>query len=666
MRLRSKRAALLSLAPAAALLVAIAGAGPVHAVAATITVTGFGDGAGECADATHCDTIRGALDLAHDGDTILLPAGTYTVAGPVDGEHAIEIDKAVTILGAGSGTTIIMRSCGTLGRIFTVDTGTGKSVTISGVTLTGGHVRQSGDDDGESAGGAVLVSDSAQLTLSHDVITGNQASGNGGGVAVHDDRGSLVVLDTVISNNAAGSDVACVTVAAPKTQSVAVKGDGGGIWADGPLSVTSSTVATNTASHNGGGIWLSAGDGVTTTLTQVFIHDNSAMATGLALDIGGGGVYDEVATGGTLNIVHSTISDNHATHGNGGGTYEDHATTKHDDSLAAPKVGVVAPRVAPATPVVNITATTFSGNTAVGNGGGSYVHGSTVTFTNDTYKGNSASNGGAIAAGAATGPGATLTLEQDTIDANAASAGHGGGLWLNHATATLHNTILVANTISPPVTPALENCLVGAASSLISNGYNLSDDTTCNLTKPGDQTPPLANAALGALQGNGGPVTGAGGATSPTLTQLLGLGSTALNLGDPASFAAEDERTVTRPQAARADIGAVEMGLVPTVLGTPTPSSGPAGAVQGIISVPSTGGGDTGGLSPLTLALVAGLLSCGIAAVVMRRRRASGSSPVAPRDAMMGRCRCSLPPCCCVASTACWWATSRWAMGSAA
>jgi predicted outer membrane repeat protein len=624
MKLRRTRVALLPLAPAVALVAALAGAAPVHAVGTTITVTGLLDGAGECSDATHCSTIRAALDQASNGDIITLPAGTYTVNTSVGENNSIRVEKAVTIQGAGSSSTIIERACGSLGRLFTIDTDHSTTpVLINDVTITGGHVVGSyGDGDGFSSGGAILLDDGSSVYLNRVVITGNQAAGNGGGVSVDDTGSTITINDSIIKNNAAGSNVTCnATPTIAKTQVQSLVGDGGGVWSDGLVTVSNSSVASNTATGNGGGLLLEPPSGKTDTLTQVFIHDNTAQATGqMPADVGGGGVYVELVSGSHLDVVHSTFSDNSASGGSGGGIYAD-SHTAHEISVAA--------KVAVSGPSMNLNASTFNGNTAANNGGGVYVNGGTASLLNDTFNGNSATNGGGIGAGAAAGPNSTLTMENLTVDGNSAKGGRGGGVWLNHDDATLHNTIVSGNTKTTPA--GTENCFVSTGSSLTSKGYNLADDTTCHLTQTGDQVPLVAHAALGALQNNGGPATGGTGNISPTLTQLPGTGSTAVDLGDPSVFPPVDERNATRPQGVgpRSDIGAVEIGTVPTPTPTPTPSptggtlptgtASPAGGVQGIISVPSTGGG-LDPVSPLGMALLAGLGLLGVSAVMARRR----------------------------------------------
>jgi len=81
---------------------------------------------------------------------------------------------------------------------------------------------------------------------------------------------------------------------------------------------------------------------------------------------------------------------------------------------------------------------------------------------------------------------------------------------------------------------------------IVSLGYNISDDASCQLTEPTDlqNTDPL----LGLLQDNGG----------PTETHALLPGSPAIDSGDNGTCPAVDQRGVARPQGAGCDRGAVE------------------------------------------------------------------------------------------------------------
>ncbi len=108
-----------------------------------------------------------------------------------------------------------------------------------------------------------------------------------------------------------------------------------------------------------------------------------------------------------------------------------------------------------------------------------------------------------------------------------------------------------------------------------STGYNIVDDNTCALGPSSDREGSSFNPNLGALQDNRGPVDGALGDTSPTLTEALPTGSIAIDTADPAGAnnPATDERGVSRPQGAQSDVGAYE--AIPPVFVAPVlPAAG--------------------------------------------------------------------------------------------
>jgi hypothetical protein len=88
---------------------------------------------------------------------------------------------------------------------------------------------------------------------------------------------------------------------------------------------------------------------------------------------------------------------------------------------------------------------------------------------------------------------------------------------------------------------------------MITDGYNLSSDNTCNLTGPGDLN--NANPELGPLQNNGG----------TTQTMALPSGSPAIDAGNPSGctdgkghLLTTDQRGMPRPD--KEDTGGCDMG----------------------------------------------------------------------------------------------------------
>ena len=106
------------IATAAALLLV-----PIGTAEATITVANNNDsGSG---------SLRQAISDAAPGETIVVPANTYTLSS-----DELTIEKSLTIAGHGAADTTI--SSGGPFRVFDVS-GPGNSVTISGVTIRNGH-----------------------------------------------------------------------------------------------------------------------------------------------------------------------------------------------------------------------------------------------------------------------------------------------------------------------------------------------------------------------------------------------------------------------------------------------------------------------------------------------------------------------------------------------
>jgi hypothetical protein len=250
-------------------------------------------------------------------------------------------------------------------------------------------------------------------------------------------------------------------------------------------------------------------------VTNSILSRNSAQS--------GGGI----SNAGTLTVSDSTLSQNsdYGSNQGGGGIYNQIGGT------------------------LSVTNSTLFGNSATFGGGIENKFSGTLSVSNSTLSGNSASGGGGIA-----NQSGTLSVSNSTISGNSS----GGGID-NFGTLTLQSTILAANSDG--------NCVGGVP--ITSQGDNVADDATCFTTSVALNDQASVNPLLGTL-GNYGGFT----QTIPLLPGSPALDAVTHNACPPPFT---DERGVLRPQGAHCDIGAFEgfITLTPTPTNTPTSTPTP-------------------------------------------------------------------------------------------
>lgn len=247
---------------------------PAGAYPADLYVSTTGTDMPDCSDDLDpCLTIQYTVDVAVDGDTIHVAAGTYV--------ENVSITKDLAIDGAGLDVTIV--DGGGLDRVVDVTRGT---VTLSGVTIT------NGDTDSDGGG----IRNLGQLTVTDVKVTLNRSANFGGGIS-NQEGGSLTLENCEVVENHADFD-------------------GGGIRLqdDGAVMITDCIVARNTAGVSGGGIRVFDSVSVV-TLTNSLVTDNVA-------DDRGGGIHN---LGGDVTISDTTLSGNFSG-GSGGGIFNDEGT----------------------------------------------------------------------------------------------------------------------------------------------------------------------------------------------------------------------------------------------------------------------------------------------------------------------------------------------------
>ena len=292
----------------------------------------------------------------------------------------LSIDKNITIDSAGNNITIAANSAtNKASRVF--DIAPSATVTLAGLTITGGNVNENG-------GG---IYNRGTLSIIDCTIIGNTGAW-GGGIY---NTGTLTVKDSTFMGNVATVSGGAIWGGATITNSTisgnsADKG-GGGIETGGTLIITNSAISRNKAEY-GGGIH---NNGHMVTVTNCEIVGNRTKKTG---DNYGGGIDNR---SGTLTITDSLLAENTASWG--GGIYN-YGTTTVTNSMISDNIAL------------------YYGGGIVN--GGPYSTGSgTLTVTSCIISRNRAS--------------ATV--------ANDPANGHQGGGIYNSGTATVTNSLIAKN-----------------------------------------------------------------------------------------------------------------------------------------------------------------------------------------------------------------------------
>ncbi len=240
------------------------------------------DGDGTCTD-TKC-TLRDAIAFANPGATI-----TFSVTGTIVLAHGeLLIDKDLTIDGAGA-PQLRVDGAGS-SREFEI--AAGATVSLSGLTMQGGHVP---DSAGPFGGG---IRNFGTLTLTNTVVTNNGTLGEGGGI--HNTGGVLTIVASTISSNFAGNGGGIMNEGDVSITNSTVSGNfaglGGGIQNIGSMTIINSTIAGNSVGSQGGLGSGIANTGLRTTLINTIVANDTA----------GGNCYQPITTDGGYNIQDGT------------------------------------------------------------------------------------------------------------------------------------------------------------------------------------------------------------------------------------------------------------------------------------------------------------------------------------------------------------------------
>ena len=245
------------------------------------------------------------LDVISQGDTVVFNANVFNSPQTItltSGELVIPQNANFTINGKAADQLIINGN--NQSRVLFVSSGA--NVTIGGVTITGGN----GAGAVNSGFGGGIYNNGGTLNLLYSVIQNNKTTaGNGGGIR-NDNGGKLTVLGTSIRNNISVGDGGAIFSFGDSSQVDIVNStinnnsasSGGGIFNFNTLSLTNSTISSNTSVLFGGGIFNNGG---IATITSSTISNNKAGEYG-----GGAG-----NSNGAFNARNTIISGNNTTSG---------------------------------------------------------------------------------------------------------------------------------------------------------------------------------------------------------------------------------------------------------------------------------------------------------------------------------------------------------------
>lgn len=511
---RSKRA--MSLRFAAALLLLLLHATP--AGAATLTVNSTVDapdasaGDGNCAAAGGQCTLRAAVMEANalvaigtTTNTINVPAGTFTLTLAGKGEDSAATGDLDVNGGAlnvnGAGSSASRLDGNQADRVFDLGPTTPTQFSLEGATVQNGNAESSPPN------------------------LGGEGPDIGAGIRVRKNSG-LRVTNAIFRNGRAGARGGAIGM--PTSAGSTQAGTDPNIISE----LTNVTMENNSAGVEAGGIFNNR----VARLANVIIRDNRV--TGLVGNERGGGI----ANSGDITLTDVIIDANTLAAGNGGGI----------GNRGDPMANIFG--------TIRLNRVTVSDNTAPQGGGIANGNGATALLTNTTISGNSATitGGGFISLGTATLTNVTLTRNPAPTGGGLGTVGPPAGA--ANAASTLRNTIVADNVGG--------NCLVPPppfARPPTSGGDNISSDSSCNLTGPGDRNG--ADPLLGPLADNGG----------FTATHALPAGSPAVDrvLNNSCPPPDTDQRGVARPQGARCDVGAYER--VPPAVPPTMPPTVPPG-----------------------------------------------------------------------------------------
>jgi len=268
------------------------------------------DGCDDCTFLVPVDhpTIQDAIDAAATGDKVCVHPHEYEGL-PSGYEGNVDLDgKGIWLFGMAGPHRTLIAGDGTDSVVRIESHAAGHEPTVEGFTMSGGVATNGGGirihDAGASlidlvatansanSGGGLYVGYASSVEIFDARFVGNTAASHGGGIYALDSE-SVTLSNVDISRNEGATG-------------------GGFSQQDTAVEMSNVRVASNTATGNGGGIYLTMGDYVpaTTTLTMT-----NGRIVGNTSSSQGGGIHSWVAQVDLTNVA--VVGNESASHGGG-------------------------------------------------------------------------------------------------------------------------------------------------------------------------------------------------------------------------------------------------------------------------------------------------------------------------------------------------------------
>lgn len=238
-------------------------------------------------------TIQAAIQVAVNGDTVLVSPGTYP-------EQIDFLGKAIVVKSSGGATKTIIDSQdqstwpdSPSNAVVRFKNGEGAGSVLQGFTVTG---LSSVGGSGFTA--PVFCDAGAQPSIRFCIVSNNK-NGHAGGVWGDPSLSDCLILNNTTRNGSDGGGVhgAPTIVRCVISGNQAISGNGGGVFATAPCDIKGSAIVHNQAGSNGrrgGGVFGAA------RISDCLLFENSASYFTQASDQGS-------AVDGAISIVSSTV-----------------------------------------------------------------------------------------------------------------------------------------------------------------------------------------------------------------------------------------------------------------------------------------------------------------------------------------------------------------------